>query len=222
MPRKPREEEAGAVVHVFARGNNRQRIFRDVEDRELYLALLGQVVRRQQWSCLAYCLMPNHIHLLVETPQPNLAAGIQRLHGLYAQTFNKRHGRCGHLFQDRYGGNRVKTDEQLVTTARYIALNPVEARLCAAPEEWAWSSHAATVGGGGAPAWLAVERLLGFFGLDGGEPRARYAEFVAGQMMRDSVVKSRTRSAAWAATSAPAALPASLANAALKASSSSK
>lgn len=177
MPRKPREEEAGAVVHVFARGNNRQRIFRDVDDRELYLLLLGQVIRRQRWSCLSYCLMHNHIHLLVETPEPNLGLGMQRLHGLYAQTFNKRHKRCGHLFQGRYGDNRVRTDEQLVTTARYIARNPVEAGLCTGAGEWPWSSHAATLSGE-APAWLDVERLLGFFGLWGGEPRERYADFV--------------------------------------------
>jgi REP element-mobilizing transposase RayT len=178
MPRKPREEEAGAVVHVFARGNNRQLIFRSDVDRQLYLEALGQVVVRQQWLCLAYCLMNNHVHLLVETPMPNLGAGVQRLHGLYAQTFNKRHGRCGHVFQGRFGGNRVRTDAQLLQTARYIAMNPVEAGLCAGAIDWPWSSHAATLGGAAPPPWLDVERLLGFFGLSGGEPRARYAEFV--------------------------------------------
>jgi putative transposase len=178
MPRKPREEEAGAVVHVFARGNIRQRIFRCDRDRELYLSLLGQVVVRQGWLCLAYCLMHNHVHLLVETPHPNLSAGMQRLHGLYAQTFNKRHRRCGHVFQGRFGGNRVRTEEQLLTTARYIALNPVEAAICDAPEQWPWSSHVAILGGTAAPKWLDAERLLGFFGMWGGEPRARYAQFV--------------------------------------------
>ena len=178
MPRKPREEEAGAIVHVFARGNNRQRIFRCDYDRELYLSLLGQVVARQGWLCLSYCLMHNHVHLLVETPEPNLATGMQRLHGLYAQTFNKRHRRCGHVFQGRFGGNRVKTDEQLLTAARYIALNPVEASMCDAPAEWPWSSHAAVVGRVAGPRWLAIERLLGFFAMWGGEPRARYAQFV--------------------------------------------
>jgi putative transposase len=181
MPRKPREEEPGALVHVFARGNNRQRIFRDVEDRDLYLLLLGQIVRRQRWLCLSYCLMHNHIHLLVETPEPNLGVGMQRLHGLYAQTFNKRHKRCGHVFQGRYGDKRIRTDEQLVTAARYIALNPVEAGLCGAPEEWRWSSHAAVIRGG-EPAWLDVERLLGFFGMWGGEPRTRYQQFVGSRV----------------------------------------
>ena len=177
MPRKLREEEPGAFVHVFARGNNRQRIFLGDEDRELYLTGLAHVVRRQEWSCLAYCLMHNHVHLLVQTPKPNLGAGMQRLHGMYAQEFNKRHRRCGHLFQGRFGGKRVKTDAQLMQTARYIALNPVEAGLCRRAEEWPWGSHAVALNGR-APAWLDVPRLLGFFGMDGGEPRARYAEFV--------------------------------------------
>ena len=147
--------------------------------------MLAQAVRRQRWSCLAYCLMHNHIHLLVETPQPNLGAGMQRLHGLYAQTFNKRHKRCGHLFQGRYGGDRVRTDEQLLTAARYIALNPVEAGLCERPDEWPWSSHAGVLEWGGA-------------GVAGRGPAARRTSACAaatraaatptsGQMMRSSL-----------------------------------
>lgn len=164
-------------MHVFARGNGRQDIFRGDADRRLYLLLLGQVVVRQRWSCLAYCLMDNHVHLLIETPEPNLASGMQRLHSLYAQTFNKRYGGCGHVFQGRFGAMRVKTDEQLLTVARYIALNPVEAGLCGRPGDWAWSSHAAVIGGGG-PEWLDVQRLLSYLRMWGGEPRRRYAEFV--------------------------------------------
>jgi len=178
MPRKPREEFPGAVVHVFARGNRKQRIYLDDADRSTYLFLLGQVVVRQGWRCLAYCLMHNHVHLLVETPEANLAAGMQRLHGVHAQRFNNRHRRSGHLFQGRYGAVLIRTDAQLLQTARYLAMNPVEAGLCATATEWRWSSHAATLGGAKAPAWLDVQRLLGFFGLAGGEPRARYAEFV--------------------------------------------
>jgi putative transposase len=177
MPRKPREDEPGAVHHVSARGNRRQAIYLDDRDRKLYLSLLGQVIARQRWRCLAYCLMDNHVHLLVETPDGGLGVGMQRLHGLYAHTFNKRHKRSGHLFQGRFGATRVKTDEQLLHTARYIAMNPVEAGMCAAPRDWPWSSHAAVVGGS-APAWLDAGRLLGYFGAWGGEPRARYDGFV--------------------------------------------
>jgi putative transposase len=178
MPRKPREDVAGVVHHVTARGNRQQAIYLDDLDREIYLLLLGQAVRRQRWVCLAYCLMGNHVHLLIETPEAGLARGVQRLHGLYADTFNKRHRRSGHLFQGRYGAVRIDSEEQMLVTARYIARNPVEAGLCGDPGSWAWSSHAAVAGARGAPAWLDVDRLLGYFATRGGVPRARYLEFV--------------------------------------------
>jgi putative transposase len=177
MPRRPRDEVEGGIYHVFARGNGQQEIFVDDDDRRLYLRLLGKVVVKQRWLCLAYCLMDNHVHLLIETPEANLAAGMQRLHGFYAQTFNERHGWSGHVFQGRYGSVLMKTDAQLWTVARYIARNPVEAGLCAEPEDWAWSSHAATVRGS-SPPWLDGTRLLGYFGATGGKPREQYAAFV--------------------------------------------
>jgi REP-associated tyrosine transposase len=165
------------VHHVFARGNGKRDIFLVERDRVLYLRLMGQVVVRQRWHCLAYCLMDNHMHMLVETPQANLGAGMGRLQGLYAQTFNKRHGRCGHVFGGRFGSVLVRTDEQLLTVARYIALNPVEAGLCEEAAAWPWGSHAALVTGA-APAWLDAARLLAYFGAAGGDPEQRYAEFV--------------------------------------------
>ena len=174
MPRPPREDAPGLVHHVVARGNRQQAIYADDWDREMYLELLGEAVERQRWLCLAYCLMDNHVHLLIETPHAGLGRGMQWLHGLYADTFNKRHGRSGHVFQGRYGAKRVKTDEQLWVTARYIVMNPVAAGLCGAPGAWPWSSHAATVGAAAAPAWLDVGRLRGYFGTWGG----RYEEFV--------------------------------------------
>jgi putative transposase len=177
VPRKPRLEVAGGIHHVFARGNGKRDIYLGERDRVLYLRLMGQVVVRQRWHCLAYCLMDNHMHLLVETPEPNLGAGMGRFHGLYAQTFNRRHGRCGHVFGGRFGSVLVRTDGQLLTVARYIALNPVEAGLCREAAQWPWGSHAAMVNGQ-PPAWLDVERLLAYFGAAGGEPEERYGEFV--------------------------------------------
>ena len=173
MPRKPREEVAGAVHHVYARGNRQQVIYRDDVDRRRYLWILESVIARQRWRCLAYCLMHNHLHLLVETPKPNLGTGVQRLHGLYAQSFNRRHRQSGHVFQGRFGAVRMKSDAQLLVTARYIARNPVESGLCAEPGEWPWSSHTT------AAPWRATDRLLGFFGASGGESRRRYDHFVA-------------------------------------------
>jgi len=177
MPRRPREELADAIHHVYARGNDRRAIYLDDGDRAAYLAMLGRVVVMKGWRCLAYCLMDNHVHLLIETPEPNLGSGMQRLHGLYAQSHNERHGRSGHLFQGRFGANRIRSDQQLLGTIAYIARNPVEGGLCKHADDWLWGSHRQTLRPP-APEWLDVERLLHYFAASGGEPRRRYAEFV--------------------------------------------
>ena len=177
MARRPREEMEGGVFHVFARGNGRRRIFFGDADRQRYLAMLAHTVTRAQWRCLAYCLMDNHVHLLVETPRTNLGYGMQRIHGDYARWLNRRTGSCGHVFQGRYGAVRMTVDSQLWTTVRYIAHNPLEAGLAATADAWPWSSHAAVLGGDGPP-WLDVERLLGYFGGIGGQPLARYRAMV--------------------------------------------
>lgn len=182
VPRKPRAEFEAGVWHVYARGNNRQVVHHDERDRRTYVAMLAAEVERHAWRCLSYCLMPNHVHLLVETTQPNLGRGMQRLQGDYARWFNKRHGRSGHLFGERFGATWIGDDAHLWTAARYVARNPVEAGLCEEPGDFAWSSYAATVGGT-APAWLDVDRLLELFGGDptGGtrQPIDRFATFVA-------------------------------------------
>src|SRR4051812_42900451 len=108
MPRKLRTEHEGAVHHVFARGNNRETVYFAPDDRTLYLKLLEAVVIDREWGLLAYCLMGNHLHLLVQTPEPNLAAGMQWLHGRYGTAFNARYGRSGRVFEDRYGAVYVR------------------------------------------------------------------------------------------------------------------
>lgn len=165
------------MQHVYARGNAKQLIYLDDVDRRMYLSLLAQAVQRYGWRCLAFCLMDNHVHLMLETPLPNLARGMQRTHGLYAQSFNRRHRRCGHLFQGRFGSVLVTSDAQFLMTVRYIARNPVEAGLCDDAAEWPWSSHAALLAGA-CPAWLDSARLLGQLGADGGDPLRRYADLV--------------------------------------------
>ena len=122
---------------MWARGNRRQLIFVENADRHIYLALLGKCVERAKWSCLAYCLMDNHVHLLVETERPNLSAGMQWLHGQYARGFNHRHRQVGHLFQGPFGSNRMADERQLISTIGYIALNPCAAGLCSDPERLA-------------------------------------------------------------------------------------
>ena len=124
--------------------------------------------------------MTNHVHLLVETTEPNLAAGMRKLHGPYALGFNKRHGRTGHLFENRFGSARVDDDAYMWMVVAYIARNPVEAGLCSDPAQWPWSSHAAVLHERvPPPPWLDVPRLLHYMSALGGDPRTRYAQCVA-------------------------------------------
>lgn len=124
--------------------------------------------------------MGNHMHLLVETPEPNLGRGMQLLHGSYGQSFNRRHDAAGHVFGGRFKSVRVTTDPQLWVTTAYVIRNPVVAGLCRAPELWPWSSHAA-VCNAVYPSWLDVPRLLSYFAPVGGDPLQRYREFVAAE-----------------------------------------
>lgn len=140
MARPPRLQVAGGIYHVTSRGNRRQSIYYDDEDRRFFLALQKHVAARYWWCLHAHCLMGNHFHLLVETPIPNLSAGMQRLKSEYAAYFNGRHSFEGHLFQQRFGSRLIESEEYFSEALRYIALNPVRAGLCGHPSEWPWSS----------------------------------------------------------------------------------
>lgn len=129
----------GGIYHITSRGTGPCRIYRDDLDRYRFVSRLVTVERRFDWIRRALCLMGTHFHYLVETPQPNLSAGMHQLKGLYAQLFNERHGRSGVLFESRFNAELVETDEQLAATRDYIAANPVRAGLCARPEDWPWS-----------------------------------------------------------------------------------
>jgi REP element-mobilizing transposase RayT len=177
MPRPLRPDEADAVHHITARGVEKRSIYMDDLDRQRFIVGLTKATRERDWRCLAYCLMGNHFHLLIRTPEPTLSAGMRDLNGQYARAFNRRHGRRGHLFEERYHSSRILRESHLREAVRYIAMNPVRAGLCAAPGDWPWSSHAALVGAVPAPSVLAVEDVLGLFDPDG---RTGYCEFIAG------------------------------------------
>lgn len=140
MPRPPRFQPPGGTFHVTSRGNRRQAIYRDDLDRELFLGLFNRVVRLRRWQYLAYCLMTNHFHLVIETPEESLSTGMHQLNGRYARKFNERHTLDGHLFEGRFRSTLVETDDQLDDTLRYVAFNPVRAGLCKHPADWPWSS----------------------------------------------------------------------------------
>jgi REP element-mobilizing transposase RayT len=140
MARPPRVQIAGGIYHVTARGNGRQAICQDDDDRLRFLVIRDRVVRRYKWRLHAYCLMTNHFHLLLETPEPNLSAGMQRLNSAYATYFNMRFAHVGHLFQQRFASRLIESEEYFVEVLRYIAFNPVRAGLCEHPSDWPWSS----------------------------------------------------------------------------------
>lgn len=146
VARQLRHEYPGAVYHVTSRGNARGAVFLDEGDRGGFLELLARVGASCAWVCHAYCLMGNHYHLVLETPRPNLSLGMRRLNSAYAQSFNARHGRVGHVFQGRYKAILLEKEAHLLEVCRYVVLNPVRARLVAGAAEWRWSSFRATAG----------------------------------------------------------------------------
>jgi putative transposase len=174
MSRPLRLDHAGAIWHVTARGNDRRKIYRDDRDRQRWLDLLGRTAESFNWRVHAYTQMGNHYHLVVETLEATLSTGMRQLNGVYAQGFNRRHHRTGHLFQGRFHAVLVDREEYLLELTRYVVQNPVRAGIVASPREWRWSSHRAMAGLAAAPAWLETAWTLQHFG----GCRKRYAEFV--------------------------------------------
>ena len=193
MSRPLRIEFPGAVYHVTARGNRGAAIYEDDADRRLFLTVLGDVVENFNWRCHAYCLMTDHYHLVVETPDGNLAKGMRQLNGVYTQTVNRRHGSSGHVFQGRYTAILVDADAHLLELARDVVLNPVRAGLVDAPKAWRWSSYLATTGKAKAPPWLAADALLAHFASERAAAVRRYRLFVAQGIVAESIWTKRNR-----------------------------
>ena len=177
---------------MTSRGTEGRPIFLDDLDREVFLAVLGEVVELHSWLCPAYCLMTNHFHLLVQTPDADLALGMHGLNGDYANFFNRRHNHVGHLFQGRYRSIVIERESHLLESCRYVVLNPVRAGLCRRPGYWRWSSYRSTAGYVAPPAFLAVEWVRAQFGNDAGRAALRYVEFVA-DGIADAAVSARSR-----------------------------
>src|SRR5690554_1029211 len=163
MARPLRIEFAGALYHVTSRGDGQEAIYLDDNDREVWLDVLAEVCRCYNWVCHAYCLMSNHYHILIETPESNLSLGMRQLNGVYTQQFNRRHNRVGHVFQGRYKGILVDKESYLLELARYIIFNPVRARMVRKAQQWRWSSYRATAGMEPIRPWLKVDWLLSGF-----------------------------------------------------------
>jgi putative transposase len=196
MGRAPRLQIANVVYHVNTVGAGGIDIFLDGDDRSRFLRILAHVTEKYAWRCHLYCLMSNHYHLVVTTPEPNIAAAMHVLNGLYAQTFNKRHARRGHLFGARYHDEIVGTEAHAVAVCSYVPLNPWRAGLCEFPEHWYWSSYGSTLGLRKRPWFLDDEWVLRQFDeLDVERATRRYRTYVTSVMVAElaaSLQPSRT------------------------------
>lgn len=187
MARPLRIEYDGAVYHITSRGNDKKRIYRDEEDRALFLSILHSVNQKYNWRCHAYCLMDNHYHLVIETPDGNLSKGMRQLNGVYTQACNKRHNRVGHIFQGRYKAIVIDKESHLLEVCRYVVLNPVRAHAVKKPEQWKWSSYRGTVGLEELHYSLSIDWILGQFGTKRATAWKKYEEFVYGGISEESL-----------------------------------
>ncbi len=195
MVRPLRVLREGLTYHVTARGNGRMRIFRDDVDRVRFLELLAESVNLFAMSCHAYCEMDNHYHAILTTSRPNLSRAMQHLHAGYAQWWNARHRRRGHMLGGRFGARIVQDQGYLLDVARYVVLNPVKALMVVRPETWRWSSYRATAGLEARPEFLDVTTILRCFGAPESEAALQqYCKFVrAGipEVLRGSSTRRR-------------------------------
>lgn len=168
----------GGAYHVTARGVAGNPLFRDDADRARFLSLFARAVADHDWACHAYCLMTTHYHVLLYTPDANLARGMKWLNGAYGQRFNRRHALRGHVFESRYYSVLIERESHLLELARYISLNPVRAGMCSTPDSWQWSSYPAWIGAARCPPFLTAGWLLAHFGSDQKRARSRLREFV--------------------------------------------
>jgi putative transposase len=175
VPRSHRVEEPGGIFHIATRSVHERFAFGNVADRSDFLEILASVIGLCGWHCKSYCLMGSHYHLIVQTPAANLSVGMQLLNGRYAQRFNWRHGRHGHLFGGRFYSVLIESNSHLFAALRYVARNPVEAGLCANAADWRWSSFRATAGLESGPRFLDVDGVLDLFGV---RRQAAQAQFV--------------------------------------------
>ncbi len=186
MARPLRIEFPGAVYHITSRGNAKQAIFIDDEDRGGFFDVLSMVVNRFNWLCHAYCHMENHYHLLIGTPNGNLSKGMRELNGVYTQGLNQRYRRVGHLFQGRYKAIIVEKDNHLMSLCRYVVLNPVRIGLIEKPEQWRWSSYRAIIGLVKRASFLTIDWILSQFDGRKRVDMEKYRRFVMEGLDKES------------------------------------
>jgi putative transposase len=187
MPFPPRPQFPGATYHITTRATGPSEFFRTPYDRRGFLITLERAVEKYAWHVHAYCLMVTHYHLVVMTPEPNIARGMQLLNSVYARTFNERHGRLGHLVAARYSASLIESDGHALEICRNLRLNPVRSKLCTKPERYRWSSYAATIGLRNAPAFLDSSWILELFDDDLSTARRNLRDFVESALVSETL-----------------------------------
>ena len=186
---RPRPQQGGLWYHVGARGVRKLPIVQDDDDRSIFLTHLGEIVELFGWELTSFCLMTNHYHLVLRTPEPNIAAGMHRLNLIHARAFNQKHGYEGHLFDARYWSGVLETQDRLFDASRYVVLNPVRAGLCQKPSDWRWSSYRQTVGLDPPADYLSLD-WLDLFDVDRERAQSLFRSFVYEGVERPSVARA--------------------------------
>ena len=187
MPRNHRIPSTNSWYHVVCRGNRKGPIFLDDEDRFLFAEILLDVLMNDKIICATYCLMDNHFHILLSTPEANISRAMQRLNGRYAQAFNKKYQLSGHLFQGRFYSSLIETEFHFLTIARYIELNPVTADLVGSPESWKWSGYRGLIGIESCAPFLSPEYVWSLFSSDYQMSEKLYKSYVLGEATLDNL-----------------------------------
>ncbi|EKD47018.1 MAG: transposase of ISGbem_B [uncultured bacterium] len=178
MSRPLRIQYPNALYHITVRGNHKKKIYQNDSDNKLFLSILQKAIFSRNILCYAYCMMPNHFHLVIETPEANLQYFMHDLDGIYTQAYNNKNDKVGHLFQGRYKSFLIEKESYLLEVIRYTVLNPVRAGLVKYPEDWQWSSYRATIGLDKCSKWLYVDWLLEYFKSDKKQRKKEFVEFV--------------------------------------------
>jgi REP element-mobilizing transposase RayT len=185
MARPLRIEYPGAFYHITSRGNEQKDVFKSQRDREKFLEYLASATERYGAVIHAYCLMGNHFHLLLETPEANLSQIMRHINGAYTTYFNTKRKRSGHLFQGRYKAILIEADEYLTELSRYIHLNPVRVGIVEKPEQYQWSSYRSYTGHSKPPEWLMTGFILGCFAQKTPDAQSKYRTFVEDRLGKE-------------------------------------
>lgn len=189
MGRDPRVTAAGIWRHVNTKGVDGLDIVRDAEDYARLLRIVAYVTVKLGWELAMYVILSTHYHLVFRTIEPDIDLGMQVINGFYAQTFNRRYGRRGHLFGARYDARAIDTEAYALNVASYVPLNPVRAGLCELPEQWPWSSYGATIGLRPKPWFVTDDWLLQLFDdRDVERAQRRYQAFVNAVLLAETAV----------------------------------